>query len=152
MDSIHSPSNMKDKSVSHKNKGNDGSKKERGTNVPKIIEHDQPLDTKHVKSVTSWTAIPTIVASHFHLDAYNIFCGLCKLGAKLLPADDSPIPTLSKFNQLITGTGPVDDSLAAKSKLLSLNLILHILQQGYHEFEIGEMFFMQYSTIYVSVF
>ena len=53
MDSIHSPSNMKDKSVSHKNKGNDGSKKERGTNVPKIIEHAQPLDTKPVKSVTS---------------------------------------------------------------------------------------------------
>ena len=152
MNSIHSPSNMKDKSLLHKNKGNDDSKKERETHVPNIIEHDQSLNTKPVKSITSRTAIPTIFASHFYLDAYLISRVLCKLSAKLLPANESPIPMLSKFNQLIIGTGPVDNSLVAKSRLLSLNLILYILQQGYHAVEIGKNFFMRYSTIYVPVF
>ena len=105
---IHSYSNMKYKILSHTNKENNGSKKERGTHVPKINEHDQPLDTKPVKSVTSRTAISTIFVSHFQLDVYLIFRCLCKLSANLLPVDDSLIPTLSKFNQLITGTGPVD--------------------------------------------
>ena len=105
---IHSYSNMKYKILSHTNKENNGSKKERGAHVPKINEHDQPLDTKPVKSVTSRTAISTIFVSHFQLDVYLIFRCLCKLSANLLPVDDSLIPTLSKFNQLITGTGPVD--------------------------------------------
>jgi brefeldin A-inhibited guanine nucleotide-exchange protein len=87
-------------------------------------------------------------ASKFHIDTYLVFRSLCKMSAKALPGDNATLDG-NKFlgntsSKLISAFSPVgsnmEDPLAYRSKILSLELILSMLESSGHAFCTGERF------------
>ena len=88
-------------------------------------------------------------ASKFHIDTYLVFRSLCKMSAKALPGDNTFLEG-NKFlgntqykliNAFSSSMGAnVEDPLAFRSKVLSLELILSMLEHSGHAFGDGERF------------
>jgi brefeldin A-inhibited guanine nucleotide-exchange protein len=87
-------------------------------------------------------------ASKFHIDTYLVFRSLCKMSAKALPGDNATLDG-NKFlgntsSKLISAFSPIgsnmEDPLAYRSKILSLELILSMLESSGHAFCTGERF------------
>jgi len=88
-------------------------------------------------------------ASKFHIDTYLIFRSLCKMSAKALPGDNTTLDgnkvllgnASSKLISAFTPVGSnVEDPLAYRSKILSLELILSMLENSGQAFCTGERF------------
>ena len=75
-------------------------------------------------------------ASQFHTDGYLLFRAICKLSAKSLPEDNMEGSLyLRKF-----GSGGITDPLAFQTKLLSLEMLIHMFEHSDTVFTNGERF------------
>jgi len=75
-------------------------------------------------------------ASQFHTDGYLLFRALCKLSSKSLPEDHMEGSLyLRNF-----GSGGITDPLAFQTKLLSLELLVHVFDHSDTVFTTGERF------------
>lgn len=75
-------------------------------------------------------------ASQFHTDGYLLFRALCKLSSKSLPEDNMEGSLyLRNF-----GSGGITDPLAFQTKLLSLELLVHVFDHSDTVFTTGERF------------
>jgi brefeldin A-inhibited guanine nucleotide-exchange protein len=87
-------------------------------------------------------------ASLFHVDTYLVFRSLCKMSAKPLPGDNTSLDgpkflgnTPSKFINAFSVVGAnAEDPMAFRSKILSLELILAMLENSGPAFCSGERF------------
>ena len=79
-----------------------------------------------------------IFASQFHTDGYLLFRAICKLSAKSLPEDNADG---SLYMRTFGGGGNgVTDPLAFQTKLMSLELLVHVFDHSDEVFVTGERF------------
>jgi brefeldin A-inhibited guanine nucleotide-exchange protein len=123
-------------------------------NTTSTQQQQQPQPNTNKNNNTNPTGgLPT----QYHLDAYSLFRSFCKLSSKELPADDTDEQQLSlsghsskaKELALFFNTNIPTDPTELQSKILSLELILHVFTE-FGESLVGHDKFLTLVQHYVS--
>lgn len=101
-----------------------------------ILKAVTSLRMNQEKQIEKYRIANAAFASQFHTDGYLLFRAICKLSSKSLPEDNMEGSLyLRKF-----GSGGITDPLAFQTKLLSLNMLIHMFEHSDTVFINGERF------------